>query len=64
MVLDEATSAIDMTTDALIQRSICEEFNDLTLIVIAYRLSAIADFNRILVLSNGVVTKYSSLKEL
>ncbi|WYZ44130.1 hypothetical protein EsH8_VII_000566 [Colletotrichum jinshuiense] len=64
MVLDEATSAVDMTTDALIQRSIREEFNDSTLIVIAHRLSTIADFDRILVLSDGVVAEYGSPQDL
>ncbi|KAL0935128.1 ABC bile acid [Colletotrichum truncatum] len=64
MVLDEATSAVDMNTDALIQRSIREEFNDSTLIVIAHRLSTIADFDRILVLSDGAVAEYGTPKEL
>ncbi|OHE96667.1 ABC transporter [Colletotrichum orchidophilum] len=64
MVLDEATSAVDMATDALIQRSIREEFNDSTLIVIAHRLSTIADFDRILVLSDGAVAEYGSPQEL
>ncbi|OTB05135.1 hypothetical protein M426DRAFT_57371 [Hypoxylon sp. CI-4A] len=64
MVLDEATSAVDMTTDALIQRSIREEFGDSTLLVIAHRLSTIADFDRILVLSDGKVAEYGSPKEL
>lgn len=64
MVLDEATSAVDMATDALIQRSIREEFNDSTLIVIAHRLSTIADFDRILVLSDGAVAEFGTPKEL
>ncbi|KAK8136839.1 hypothetical protein PG984_004779 [Apiospora sp. TS-2023a] len=64
MVLDEATSAVDMTTDALIQRSIREEFDDSTLIVIAHRLSTIADFDRILVLSDGKVAEFGTPKEL
>ncbi|KAM5355421.1 hypothetical protein ACJ41O_002067 [Fusarium nematophilum] len=64
MVLDEATSAVDMTTDALIQRSIREEFTDSTLIVIAHRLSTIADFDRILVLSDGQVAEFGTPKEL
>ena len=58
MVLDEATSAVDMETDALIQRSIREEFQDSTLIVIAHRLSTIADFDRILVMGDGKVLEY------
>ncbi|KAI1811841.1 P-loop containing nucleoside triphosphate hydrolase protein [Poronia punctata] len=64
MVLDEATSAVDMATDSLIQRSIREEFGDSTLIVIAHRLSTIADFDRILVLSDGRVAEYGSPREL
>ncbi|KAI1259517.1 P-loop containing nucleoside triphosphate hydrolase protein [Xylariaceae sp. FL1019] len=64
MVLDEATSAVDMATDALIQRSIREEFGDSTLVVIAHRLSTIADFDRILVLSDGHVAEYGTPREL
>jgi ABC-type multidrug transport system fused ATPase/permease subunit len=64
MVLDEATSAVDMATDTLIQRSIREEFTGSTLIVIAHRLSTIADFDRILVLSEGTVAEYGSPQEL
>ena len=58
MVLDEATSAVDMETDALIQRSIREEFQDSTLLVIAHRLSTIADFDKILVMGDGRVLEY------
>ncbi|KAK0746383.1 P-loop containing nucleoside triphosphate hydrolase protein [Schizothecium vesticola] len=64
MVLDEATSAVDMHTDGLIQRSIREEFTDATLLVIAHRLSTIADFDRILVLSDGRVAEFGSPREL
>lgn len=64
MVLDEATSAVDMSTDALIQRSIREEFVDSTLLVIAHRLSTIADFDRILVLSDGSVAEFGTPREL
>jgi ABC-type multidrug transport system fused ATPase/permease subunit len=64
MVLDEATSAVDMHTDALIQRSIREEFTDATLIVIAHRLSTIADFDRVLVLSDGRVAEFGTPREL
>jgi len=64
MVLDEATSAVDMATDALIQRSIREEFEGSTLIVIAHRLSTIADFDKILVLGEGKVVEFGTPKEL
>ncbi|PQE06081.1 ATP-dependent bile acid permease protein [Rutstroemia sp. NJR-2017a BBW] len=64
MVLDEATSAVDMETDALIQRSIRQEFTDSTLIVIAHRLSTIADFDKILVLGEGKVVEFGTPREL
>lgn len=64
MVLDEATSAVDMGTDALIQRSIREEFGNSTLLVIAHRLSTIADFDKILVLREGTVAEFGSPKDL
>lgn len=64
MVLDEATSAVDMDTDALIQRSIRQEFTDSTLIVIAHRLSTIADFDKILVLGEGKVVEFGKPKDL
>ncbi len=60
MVLDEATSAVDMTTDILIQRSIREEFQNSTLIVIAHRLSTIVDFDKILVMSDGRQVEFDS----
>lgn len=60
LVLDEATSAVDMQTDALIQRSIREEFTDCTTLVIAHRLQTVADYDRILVLGDGKVIEYDS----
>lgn len=64
LILDEATSAVDMATDTLIQRSIREEFNDSTLIVIAHRLSTIADFDKILVMEEGKCTEFGTPREL
>ena len=64
MLLDEATSAVDMATDVLIQRSIREEFEDSTLLVIAHRLSTIADFDRILVMSDGKAVEYDTPRNL
>lgn len=66
MVLDEATSAVDMETDALIQQSIRSEFgrSDSSLLVIAHRLSTIADFDRILVLDAGKVVEWGAPREL
>ncbi|KAL3478275.1 P-loop containing nucleoside triphosphate hydrolase protein [Aspergillus californicus] len=66
MILDEATSAVDMETDALIQESIRSEFGrgDSSLVVIAHRLSTIADFDVIVVLDDGEVVEVGSPREL
>lgn len=64
LILDEATSAVDKTTDELIQRSIREEFGNSTMLVIAHRLSTIVDFDRVLVLGGGKVLEYDRPKKL
>lgn len=64
MVLDEATSAVDMETDKMIQRSIREDFQNSTLIVIAHRLSTVADFDKILVMGDGKVLEYDEPRVL
>ncbi|KAM3464385.1 hypothetical protein NHJ6243_002441 [Beauveria neobassiana] len=64
LVLDEATSAVDMATDRLIQRSIRDGFHDTTLIVVAHRLQTVADFDKILVLDDGKIIESGAPCEL
>ncbi|KAK3950671.1 hypothetical protein QBC32DRAFT_375592 [Pseudoneurospora amorphoporcata] len=66
MVLDEATSAIDQDTDAAIQRSLreCIESTGTTVLVIAHRLSTVADFDKVLVLDKGRVVEFGPPGEL
>ncbi|PWY67926.1 ABC bile acid transporter [Aspergillus heteromorphus CBS 117.55] len=64
LILDEATSAVDMATDLLIQRSIREAFSNTTLLVVAHRLSTVADFDRILVMKEGAAAEFGTPGEL
>ncbi|KAJ9565724.1 hypothetical protein OSB04_001690 [Centaurea solstitialis] len=60
LVLDEATAAVDVRTDALIQKTIREEFRSCTMIIIAHRLNTIIDCDRILLLDAGQVVEYDA----
>ncbi|XP_023004008.1 ABC transporter C family member 2-like [Cucurbita maxima] len=64
LVLDEATAAVDVRTDALIQKTIREEFKSCTMLIIAHRLNTIIDCDRILLLEAGRVLEYNSPEEL
>ena len=64
LVLDEATAAVDLETDDLIQATIRKEFSDCTILTIAHRLSTIMDYDMILVLQNGEKVEYDSPEKL
>lgn len=64
LILDEATSQVDYTTDSLIQRCIRERFAQTTCLIIAHRLHTIIDADRIVVLDKGRVVEHGSPDQL
>ncbi|XP_031432945.1 multidrug resistance-associated protein 1-like [Clupea harengus] len=64
LVLDEATAAVDMETDNLIQSTIRTQFEDCTVLTIAHRLNTIMDYTRIIVMERGTVVEMDSPSNL
>lgn len=64
LILDEATSAMDGTTDAMIQQTIRNEFKEATIVVVAHKLLTVADFDSLFVMSNGEVAEHGAPADL
>ena len=64
-MLDEATAAVDIETDAMLQETLRSNmFKDRTVITIAHRINTILDSDRIVVLDHGTVAEYDTPKAL
>ncbi|XP_047509487.1 multidrug resistance-associated protein 1 isoform X2 [Pieris napi] len=64
LVLDEATAAVDLETDDLIQKTIRTEFASCTVLTIAHRLNTIMDSTRVMVLDKGQLVEYAPPEQL
>ena len=64
LILDEATSALDNESEMAIRNAIKNIRGELTLIVIAHRLSTVTDADLLLVLKNGTVIERGKPKDL
>ncbi|MBP3041506.1 ABC transporter ATP-binding protein [Bacillaceae bacterium Marseille-Q3522] len=57
LVLDDATSAVDMDTEFKIQKALKEVMKDRTTFIIAHRISSLKHADEILVLENGRIVE-------
>jgi ATP-binding cassette subfamily B multidrug efflux pump len=64
LVLDDATSAVDMETEYQIQKSLEKLMNGRTTFIIAHRISSVRKADEILVLEDGAIAERGSHEEL
>ncbi|KAK7048260.1 P-loop containing nucleoside triphosphate hydrolase protein [Favolaschia claudopus] len=60
IILDEATSAIDYKTDAIIQATLRNELQGATVMTVAHRLNSVMDYDRIMVLDAGRIIEFDT----
>lgn len=64
LIMDEATSALDSVTEKAIQQTLTEVMRGKTVIVVAHRLSTVAQLDRILFFENGRIIEDGSHEAL
>ena len=64
LILDDSSSALDMVTEAKLQSSIKKRMKDSTVFLIAQRISAVMDSDKIIVLDNGEIAAIGTHNEL
>ena len=64
VILDEATSALDSDTEHRLHQAMAEFLKDRTTLIIAHRLSAVRQADRILVFENGHIVEEGDHDEL
>jgi len=60
IIMDEATASVDFETDAKIQTTIRNEFQNSLLLTVAHRIRTVIDYDRLLVLDAGRVAEFDT----
>lgn len=64
ILLDDATSALDLATETNLRRALRENLRDATVIMIAQRIASVRDADRIAVIEDGTIRDIGSHDEL
>ncbi len=56
LILDDATSALDLATETRLRRALRQELTETTVVMIAQRIASVRDADRIAVIENGTIT--------
>ena len=64
LILDEATSSLDLESEQIIQRAVNALHQNLTILVVTHRLSTVKDADLIYVLEDGRISEQGNFQEL
>lgn len=64
LILDDSTSAVDLTTEAEIQKGLRQIMGHITVFIIAQRISSVMDADKIIVMDNGTIADIGTHEEL
>lgn len=64
LILDEATNALDNRTAASVERTVSKLRGELTIIVVAHRLSVVRDADSVIVMEAGRIAEHGTPQEL
>lgn len=64
LILDDSTSAVDTATEAKIRECFYKELKDTTILIIAQRISSVAQADEIIVLDDGKIDSVGNHEEL